>query len=295
MASNPVPAEESSCRYMDGTQHIDIAAELYNIGYSVEEVNRLIQLTGGHTYIPEQVPEQILAPEYTQFSIPEDKQLPTQDYNKLSVAEDEQLPTQDYNKLSVPEDEQLPTQDYNKLSVPEDEQLPTQDYNENSIPEYEQLSTFADANNSYEMSPSYRLPATPDNSSPSTPFAEGDANMNYQMPSSYRLPQFNNPFTFAKPTAPAPKASLRLGKRATEGLKQWHESYSTNSNSRHPYPTDEATRMLARTYNITPRQVKKWFARKRQRNRKPKTEPAPTMNTTNDINYDFSHLLSAFE
>ena len=242
MTSNPVPAEESSYRYLDGAQHLDIAAELYNIGYSVEEVNRLIQLTDGHTYIPEQTPEQIPAPEYTQLSIPEDEQLPTQDYS----------------------------------------QLPT--------PEYEQLPIPADANISYEMSPSYRSPAIPDNSSPSTSFAEGDANMNYQMPSSYRLPQFNKPFIFAKPTAPAPKASLRLGKRATEGLKQWYNSYS-----RHPYPTDEATRMLARTYNITPRQVKKWFARKRQRNRKPKTEPAPTMDTTNDVNYDFSHLLSAFE
>ena len=61
MASNPVPVQMSSCRYLDDTQHIHIATELYNLGYSVEnfKVDELIQIMDGLTYIPQLVPEQL--------------------------------------------------------------------------------------------------------------------------------------------------------------------------------------------------------------------------------------------
>ena len=70
MASNSVPVEKSSCRYLDGTQHIDIAAELFNTGNTVEnlEVDGLIQIIDGLTYIPLLVPEQLPASEYEQLS-----------------------------------------------------------------------------------------------------------------------------------------------------------------------------------------------------------------------------------
>ena len=74
MASNSVSSEKYSCRYLDGTQHIDIAAELYNIGNSVEDLqmDELIQIMDGLTYIQQLVPEQLLSSEFEQLPAPAD-------------------------------------------------------------------------------------------------------------------------------------------------------------------------------------------------------------------------------
>ena len=221
MASNPVPVETSSCRYLDGTQHIDIAAELCNIGNSVEnlQMDELIETMDGLTYIPQLVPEQ--------------------------------LPSSEYG------------------------QLPS--------PEYEQLPAPRDFNIGYQMNPCPLPAAMPDNAISST--SSEDSNVSDHMTPSHPPSEFNNLFSFHRPTAAA-RTSLRTSKAASKGLKQW-----CGTNSKHPYPNRKETQLLARTYHLTPRQVRKWFSNRLLRSRKLTTLFA----STDDNHGDFSHRLSVFD
>ena len=253
MASNSVPVEKSSCRYLDGTQHIDIATELFNTGNTVEnlEVDGLIQIMDGLTYIPQLVPEE----------------LPASEYEQLSPAADAGISYQ-MTSSSLP----APNPDASAPST----SLSSQYFH-----------------NSYQMTPSFLPATIPPNSAPSTSSSpQEDSSSSYQMTlsllppspdnnsaiptSSQQAPEFNNLFTGTRPTAPAPKPSQRLSKATANSLKQWFDA-----NISHPYPNTEATQMLARTNNITIIQVRKWFSNRRPRSRKSNTQSVPS-DTTHD-------------
>ena len=292
MASNSVPVEKYSCRYLDGTQHIDIETDLYNIGNTVEDlqVDGLIQIMDGLTYIQQLVPEELPAPEY--------KQIPALgDFNIGYQMALSTLPaTIPYNSApsvpSSPGDSSI-----NCYMTPGT--LPAK-YIPNSFTPSTSV-TPGDSNMSYQMMPS-TLPATiPHRFAPLTSSLPVDSNISYQMtpsllpatiPDNFAIPttshpppESNNLSTSVRP--PAPKTSLRMSKAAAKGLKQWFDSNSNN-----PYQNKKETQMLARKYDITVVQVRKWFANRRLRSRKQKKQSA---STTKVNKYDFSHLESAFD
>ena len=129
-----------------------------------------------------------------------------------------------------------------------------------------------DANISYEMTscqPSPTLMHEINSAATKLPI-RGDANMCYDMASSLSTPGLYDFPNFVKPTTTAPKRNAGISKDAKQRLNNWYEC-----NKHHPYANAEATRMLARTCNISVVQVRKWFNNKRMRSKRPKTQTAP--------------------
>ena len=128
-----------------------------------------------------------------------------------------------------------------------------------------------DANISYEMTscqPSPTLLHEINSAATKSPI-RGDANICYDMASSLPTPGLYDFQNFVKPTTTAPKRNAGISKDAKQRLNNWYEC-----NKHHPYANAEATRMLARTCNITVVQVRKWFNNKRMRSKRSKTQTA---------------------
>ena len=129
-----------------------------------------------------------------------------------------------------------------------------------------------DVNISYEMTSSQPSPTLLHeiNSAATKSPIRGDPNICYDMASSLSTPGLYDFPNFVKPTTTAPKRNAGISKDAKKRLNNWYEC-----NKHHPYANAEATRMLARTCNITIVQVRKWFNNKRMRSKHPKTQTAP--------------------
>ena len=140
-----------------------------------------------------------------------------------------------------------------------------------------------DANISYEMTscqPSPTLLHEINSAATKSPI-RGDANICYAMASSPPTPGLYDFPNIVKPTTTAPKRNAGISEDAKQRLNNWYEC-----NKHHPYANAEATRMLARTCNITVVQVRKWFNNKRMRSKRPKTQTAPN----NEIDCGFITL-----
>jgi hypothetical protein len=79
------------------------------------------------------------------------------------------------------------------------------------------------------------------------------------------LPPCTNTTLFSPPTstvtAPTrPSKRRRLTNTAISIMEKWY-----SQNQEHPYPNQEATQLLATAGNVSPEQVKKWFANRRLR------------------------------